>query len=144
MVLLLALWWLLSEGAVDALWIGAPTVALAAVIGLRQRSATAPRPLQLMRFMPGFIGHSLLAGADVAARALRPAPGLHPALVEYRTSLPAGPPRVFFANLVSLLPGTLSADIDDRTLQIHVLDNRNPSEPTLRRLEGVVARIYGR
>jgi multicomponent Na+:H+ antiporter subunit E len=144
MLLLLALWWLLSEASVDALWIGVPTVALAALPGLRSRSVVAPRLLQLLRFGPAFIGRSLLAGVDVAARALRPDMGLHPALLEFRTDLPPGTPRVFFANLVSLLPGTLSADIEDCRLQIHVLDDRAPSEPTLRQLEGVVARLFKR
>ncbi len=141
-LVLLVLWWVLSEGTVEALWIGVPAVILASLPGLRYPAAPAPHPLPLLRFFPVFLGRSLLAGADVAARALRPDMALHPALMEYRTGLPPGPARVFFANLVSLLPGTLTADIDDCTLEIHVLDARAPNARTLRQLEGVVARIF--
>jgi multicomponent Na+:H+ antiporter subunit E len=142
LLVLSALWWVLSEAAVDALWVGVPAVLVAALPGLRYPDAPAPRPLPLLRFFPVFLGRSLLAGADVAARALRPDMALHPALLEYRTGLPPGPALVFFANLVSMLPGTLSADIDDRSLQIHVLDVRAPNENTLKQLEDVVARIF--
>jgi multicomponent Na+:H+ antiporter subunit E len=69
---------------------------------------------------------------------------LQPALQEYRTTLSPGLPRVLFANVVSLLPGTLSADIDGASLQIHVLDERAANIKSLRELEAAVARLLPR
>ena len=64
-------------------------------------------------------------------------------MVDYSLHLREGTARVFFANIVSLLPGTLSADIRGDTLIVHVLDKNLPMFEQLRRLELAVARLFG-
>lgn len=70
---------------------------------------------------------SLLAGIDVAGRALRREPDLHPGLVAYRARLEPGTAREAFCALSSMMPGTLPAG-EDATgrLLIHCLDVRRP------------------
>lgn len=96
-----------------------------------------------LRFVPFFAYCSLKGGVDVAGRAFSPRLPLTPAMLDYSLRLPKGTARVFFANIVSLLPGTLSTDIRGDTLMVHVLDNTSPVFEQLQRLEVAVARLFG-
>lgn len=124
-VLLLAgLWAVLTGGAPSSWWIGVPLIGLAAWVNLSWWPAWRLSPVGVLRFLPYFAYQSLAGGWDVALRALRPSRPLDSGLIDYRLRLPPGTPRVAMANLVSLLPGTLSADLDGERLVIHALDAR--------------------
>ena len=56
-----------------------------------------------------FFRQSIVAGGDVAWRALDPRMPLRPGLITYTTGLPPGPARNVFLTLMSLLPGSLPA-----------------------------------
>jgi multicomponent Na+:H+ antiporter subunit E len=77
----------------------------------------------LLHFIPIFLWFSLLSGVDVAWRTLHPQRPLEPAFIEYPWRLPPGPARIFLANVISLIPGTLGVQIKEQTLTIHVLKN---------------------
>jgi multicomponent Na+:H+ antiporter subunit E len=114
-----ASWWLVPPGTVRLSWRG------------------------LAAFVPFFLGASALGGIDVARRALDPRQTVRPEMVDHQLNLPPGPPRIFFAAVVSLLPGTLSAELRDDRLAVHVLDARMPVQRTLGRLETRVAALFG-
>ena len=65
------------------------------------------RPVELARFILHFLRQSIVAGTDVALRALDPRLPLQPGFVIYHTRLPPGPKRSMFCAIMSLLPGTL-------------------------------------
>ena len=140
------LWWILTGGEAGSWVIGLPAVVGAGVAShlLRSGSTGGWHLPGLARFLPFFLWRSLVGGADVARRALRPRLTLAPALLNYRWRLPPGPWRVAFANSVSLLPGTLSVDLRGHCLIVHVLDQRQPIRAELCRLEELIARLYGR
>jgi len=98
-------------------------------------------PLGLARFVPFFLAHSVRAGLDIALRAFRPTMPIRPGFATFRTQLPPGPARTFFAAVVSLFPGTVSVNLEGDTLHLHLLDTRDPIEPALRGLERRVAAI---
>jgi multicomponent Na+:H+ antiporter subunit E len=85
---------------------------------------------------------TFLGASDVARRALslrmRLAPGFH----RYAMRLPQGAPRVFFANAVSLLPGTLSAEIEGADVVVHSLDLSLDTNAELAVLELRVAALF--
>jgi multicomponent Na+:H+ antiporter subunit E len=142
LVLFAALWWALA-GA-DAWTVGAPAVLLATGASLRLAPRRAPwRLWPALRFLAFFIVQSLYAGFDVALRAFAPRPRLAPALIDYRLRLPPGPVRVLFANVVSLVPGTLSTELTDKQLRVHVLDAGLPVASQLRVLEAHVGAVFG-
>jgi multicomponent Na+:H+ antiporter subunit E len=97
----------------------------------------------LLRFVPYFLGASVYAGWDVARRALHPKLPLEPGFIEYRFRMAGRPPRIFFALLVSLLPGTAGARLDGESLLVHVLDERMPNAERLAELESQVAGLLG-
>jgi multicomponent Na+:H+ antiporter subunit E len=135
-------WLILTEGDAGAWWVGLPVVLVAAYASLVLMPTVRLRPLALMRFLPLFFWRSLVGAWDVALRALRPGRPLRPGLADYEMSLHDGLARVFFANTVSLLPGTLSADIQGSTLRVHMLDDSPGARAGLQTLESAVAGLF--
>lgn len=137
------LWLIVVEGDLSSLWIGVPAVLVATTASTALRSPATMILHELFRFVPFFLIHSLMGGVDVAWRAVHPRMPIAPHLVEYPFQLPPGLPRVFMANTVSLLPGTLSADICAHFLKVHVLTDRRDTTSELRKLEQRVAALFG-
>ncbi len=79
----------------------------------------------------------------MALRALRPSLPLAPDLLNYTLRLPTSPARVFFSGVVSLLPGTMSAEFEGRELKVHVLWSEEEVLHNLRKLEERVAELFG-
>jgi multicomponent Na+:H+ antiporter subunit E len=96
-----------------------------------------------MRFIPFFLWQSLSSSVDVARRALSPELPLNPRFLAYHLRLPAGSARVFFVNVVSLLPGALSVELQDEQLVVHVLDSKAAVLDELQSLEEAVATLFG-
>jgi len=80
----------------------------------------------LLLLLPRFLWQSLVAGFDVARRALAPRLDLQPGFVEYRTQLPPGSARSAFELISSLMPGTVPSDEGQRHIEYHCLDTRQP------------------
>ena len=79
----------------------------------------------------------------MAWRVIDPRLPIHPRIIEYESRLPAGTARVFFANAISLCPGTVSASLRGSLLKIHVLDGQQPIHARLADLERAVGVIFG-
>jgi multicomponent Na+:H+ antiporter subunit E len=139
------LWWLISEGDAASWLVGFPTVLAAAGVSVWLAPMSAWR--WKLRGVVPFVWHfgraSLEGGVDVAWRAFHPRLPIDPGMLEYRTRLPAGTARTLFANVISLCPGTVSADLREDLLTIHVLDCRQPVPRKLRELELAVGRLFG-
>ncbi|BDY07033.1 Na+/H+ antiporter subunit E [Ferrimonas sp. YFM] len=137
------LWWVVSDGSMSSWWIGAPVVLLATLVSLKLVTPFSFSPVGFLRFIPHFIWYSLRGGMDVAWRVFHPLCPIAPTLIDFPLRLPSGMARVFLANTVSLLPGTLSAELESRVLRVHVLDGNKAVTPELMELERVVARVFG-
>jgi multicomponent Na+:H+ antiporter subunit E len=102
------------------------------------------RLVALAVFVPHFLAQSLLAGIDVARRALHPKLPLQPGFVVYRVGFPPGMARNQFAIITSLLPGSVPVDETEDGLVYHCLDVTRPITEQLadeeRRLAGVLIR----
>ena len=80
-------------------------------------------PLGIASLALRFPRQSLMAGIDVARRALDPRLPLRPGFVTVSPRLSPGTPRDAFCAFASLLPGTLPTDTnEDGTLLVHCLD----------------------
>lgn len=100
-----------------------------------RRDTPAFRPFPLLRLTALFLRESVVSGVDVAWRAFSPGLKIDPGLMSYETDLEREGSRVLFANMLSLLPGTLCCKLDGRTLTIHALNVDPPVEISLKRLE---------
>ena len=141
------LWWTLTAADSHSWIIGVPVVlaATAASLALSPPSRWRISLAGLAGFIPYFTWRSMAGSVDVAWRVLHPRLPISPSFEEYPLRLPAeGPARVFFADIVSLLPGTLSAELRADSMTIHVLNGDSPNASTeLQRLELKVGALFG-
>ncbi|MCG8017098.1 MAG: Na+/H+ antiporter subunit E [Candidatus Thiodiazotropha sp. 'RUGA'] len=143
---LLSLLWLLLTGEDWSSWlVGLPVVILATWSILLLRAPTEGRfnLMGFFRFLPYFIWESVLGGIDVASRVVGPKMRIAPGFLSYQMRLSHPSARRLFVNSLSLLPGTLAADLDGDTLQIHALDRAIDPDAELKRLEQMVSAVYG-
>jgi multicomponent Na+:H+ antiporter subunit E len=97
-----------------------------------------------LRFIPYFVRVSLAGGVDVALRALRPSLPIAPDLMRVRLRLDGqSAAATFLIDVLSLLPGTLCAEVNEQELTIHVIDRERTDQAQLRELEERVAAIFG-
>lgn len=137
------LWVVLSGGDAGSWLVGAPMVAAATWLSLRLWPGPAISLWGLARFSPWFAWQSIAGAVDVTLRALRPSMPLYPGLVSQRLRLPEGAPRVALANVISMLPGTLSADLEDDQVTVHALDARQDLRAMILDLEARIAAVFG-
>jgi len=141
--LLATLWWMLAGPAAWGFGVVVILLALGSSLVLQPERRLRLRPLALLRFAGFFVHRSLRAGTDVALRALSPQMALAPALIDCRLRLRLESSRVFLANTLSLLPGSLSVDLRGDLLRIHVLDVGSNIEHELRAVETRIAALFG-
>lgn len=142
-VLLFALiWWLLTEGRADAWGMGVLLVLIGASLSVSLAPPVGWSLSGLLRFLPFFVRYSLVGGVDVAKRALSIGMPLQPAIIEYPLALTLPQSRLFMAGVISLLPGTLCAEVQDDKLWVHVLDKRHDIQGELNVLECKVAALF--
>lgn len=139
------IWLVLSNGELESWWIGIPAIVIC--VGVSMLLPT-PWPwrwqvIGVIRFTPFFLGESFRSGVEVAYRALHPDMPLDPVLLYYPLRLPEGLARISFANAISLLPGTLSAELAENHIVIHALDGSKEIVPKLELLELRIADFFG-
>jgi multicomponent Na+:H+ antiporter subunit E len=140
--LFLCLWLILSGADPGDLPAAAAAVAAATWGSLRLLEPNSSRRslLALARLTLLFLYHSIVAGIDVAGRALNPRLPLRPGLIAYPTGLPRGIRRNVFTTLTSLLPGTVPAGEEDGQIIYHCLDVTQPVVADLAAEEAALVR----
>lgn len=141
-VLFSILWWVLTDGAAGAWGIGVPAVASAMLVSVKLMPRERLVWREVFGFIPFFLWHSLKGGIDVAWRVFQPRMPIAPTIIEFPLRLPPGLPQVALINIMSLLPGTLSAELEGQVLKVHVLDGRKDVLPDLKALEQRVGRMW--
>lgn len=146
------IWWLLTYDTAAAngnllapWWLGVPVAMFCAWLAVQLKPE---QPLNKIKYaaVPLFFGHfcyrSLLAGIDVARRTLHPRLQLNPGIIDYPLDLPKGKPRIFFATVVSLLPGTLATELTETGIKLHVLDTHSDVAKDCDRTVKVLQKLF--
>ena len=143
-LVLSAIWGVLTGWRADSLIFGIPAVLLGAAIPF-----LFPKPPHWRLSLRGalvfglwFAVQSVRGAVDVALRAFAPDMGLRPCFRACPLTLPPGAPRVMFVNTITLLPGTLSAEIMGDTLIVHMLDARADLDLSLADLEARIRALF--
>ena len=137
-----ALWVILIGGYPNDLVAGAMATGAATWASLRLLSPGPGRvrPASVVRLLFRFLRQSVVAGVDVARRALDPRLPLKPGFVGYPVGLQPGPARHMFTTLMSLLPGTVpTGPAATGGLLIHCLDIEQPVAAQLAEEEALFA-----
>ncbi len=138
--------WQICTGHDPAGWVlGLPAAAIFTYIAVK--NAASPRhPLRLRALPPFllyFLTQSFRSGLDVAHRALHPEREINPGFCTYAARLPEGTPQAVFANMISLLPGTLSWSLVDGVHKVHLLSGHPLVLEELAQLESRVGKLFG-
>ncbi|SCY65742.1 Na+/H+ antiporter subunit E [Paracoccus tibetensis] len=143
-VILAVIWGVLADWRLESWLFGGPAVLLAlwllTLLPPARRWTMAP--LAALRFAGWFAVQAVRGAVDVSLRAVSPRMPLNPGFRSWRTTLPEGTPRIMLANAVSLLPGTLSAEIEGQRLVIHLLDCHTDLAAEIGRLEARIAAVF--
>jgi multicomponent Na+:H+ antiporter subunit E len=136
----LLLWIVLIGWAPGPLAFGIATAAVAAWVSLKLMPVGALR-IRLgatIALVPHFLWQSVVAGVDVARRALDPRLPLAPGFVVYRPQVEPGLARNVFTAYSSLLPGTVPCGEEGDGVVYHCLDL---GQPVIEQLSGEEARL---
>ncbi|MBA6339935.1 Na+/H+ antiporter subunit E [Colwellia sp. MB02u-10] len=121
-------WGLLTRWQQNSLGLGIVFITMASVLSLylapqqQKRHQWLKKPFSILSFLYYFYVQSLRGGWSIAKLALSPKLKLSPGFIKYHTDL-ANDSQVFtFMQVLSLLPGTVSARQNAQELTIHVLD----------------------
>ncbi|BCU06975.1 Na+/H+ antiporter subunit E [Allochromatium tepidum] len=140
--------WLVIAGTDPTSWIiGVPAVIAAtwASLHLSRRAGGSPRLLAALAFVPFFLWQSLKGAFDVAWRVMRPRMHIAPGIHTYPLRLTNASARVVLLDTLSLLPGTLSADLRGDVLTVHALDAADGAllDADIARLERRIGALFG-
>lgn len=141
----LGLWLVLAGADLADLPAAALAVVAATWTSLRLLPPGGSRrsPVALAQLAWRFLRQSVIAGADVAWRALDPRLPLRPGFVTYPVRFPPGTTRNVFATLTSLLPGTVPCGDHSGQLVYHCLDVDQPVVSQLAAEEAALSRALG-
>ena len=142
----LAFWIIIAGTGTADLIVGALAAIIVSWVSLRLLPPASNRInfAAICRFVPAFLYQSIVAGIDVAWRALAPRLRLQPGFVLYPMRLPPGAAQSAFCTVTSLLPGTLPSGSDEKgNLIVHCLDESQPIVEQLRNEETLLMKIMG-
>ncbi len=129
MLIILTSLWLLLSGHYTGLILslGLISILLVSVLSIRMQLLDYEQPdsfRQTVYSIPyGFwlLKEIVKSNIDVSLRILNPALPIKPQLYNLKTSQRAELARVSHANSITLTPGTISIDVDDDSIEVHVL-----------------------
>ena len=126
-ILLLALWLGLS-GQINPLMLSLGVVSTLIVIFLSVRMDAIDREIYpanmtvlMLRFWLFLAREVIAANIDVIKRIFRPGKNISPQLFELPLTLKTDLSRVIYANAITMTPGTVSANLDKKTITVHTL-----------------------
>ncbi len=143
--MLAALWLVLTNGAPSGWGCGLVIVPLVWLIAEKRfpPGEYRVRPWRVPRFAAWFLVRSFVAALDVSRRLLARVPAVAPGLREVALTLPAGSPRWVAANILVLMPGTLSVEIRNDSVLLHCLDTGQDVKKEVAATEQQVGRLFG-
>jgi multicomponent Na+:H+ antiporter subunit E len=100
-------------------------------------------PYWLLIYVLVLIKNLIISNIQIAIRTLSPDMKLSPAIVAIKTELKSDWKKLLLANSITLTPGTLTLDIVDDTLYIHIIECRdmNEKEKITQEFESIISRI---
>ncbi|MDX1448213.1 MAG: Na+/H+ antiporter subunit E [Acidimicrobiia bacterium] len=126
LVWLVAVWVMLWESLSWANLLGGVAVAIVVMRLVPSHRVDSPvgfRPVAFLRLISHFVGQLVVASAKLSWEIFTPRNTINPAVVTVQLTTDVGGILAMVANMVSLIPGTvtLDADLERRTLTMHVL-----------------------
>ena len=121
---LLAVWYILS-GKTDFVHLGAGALAVLAIAASMNpvEDGTRIRWLRVIAFLPWLLKVVVLSNLHVARVVLTRRQAARPRLMELQPPLRSPRARALLGIAATLTPGSLTVDVDERTMLVHALDD---------------------
>lgn len=95
-------------------------------------------------YLPVFVWQLILSNLDIAFRVLSIKIPLNPGFVKVETELDGDFSKLLLANSITLTPGTLTVEVDEKDLYIHTVDVKGKSkEENKQHISALFERIIG-
>ena len=148
--LLLFLFWLLLSGHYDLFHITIGLFCCLLVsytsgdflfvhVGAEDTHLIIPR---LLTYIPWHLYQIILSNVYLAKLVFSPLSRLNPRIIPYQTKLTNGLALVTLANSITLTPGTITIDLDDRTFYVHAIDDKVADDLLTGEMEDRVERVF--
>ena len=131
-VFVLAIFWLLLSGYFKPLLLGFGLASVALVVFLLQRMNTAdgmnlrlPLSYPFFRYFVWLLGQIVVSSLAVTKLVWSKNKNLSPAIAKLPVTNPSVNTHVLYANSITLTPGTLSVDVDEKHVTVHALDGKS-------------------
>ena len=100
-------------------------------------------PFWLIVYLFILLKNLIISNAQIAKRTLSKDMKLSPAIVAVKTELKSDWKKLLLANSITLTPGTLTLDIIDDTIFIHIIEyrNRDDKESITKEFENIISKI---
>lgn len=143
------LWWSLVESTFSSWLIGIIVVPFATWLSItlyrndyyKAENTAHFSFVGLLKFLPFFVWQSLRGGCQTALLALSSRIA-QADFIEFETYLGTRREKILFMHIISLMPGSVSANINGQVIRIHILDINKYSEDGLRECEQRLSRIF--
>lgn len=121
---LLAVWYILS-GKIDFVHLGTGALAVLAIAASIQpvEDGTRIRWTRVLLFLPWLLKVVILSNLHVARVVLAQRKRARPRLMELHPPLQSPRARALLGIAATLTPGSLTVDVDERTMLVHALDD---------------------
>lgn len=147
-VLLFALWLGLS-GQLNVMMISVGLASILVILYVTHRMDVidneiypAHMTVLLLRFWVFLAREVIIANIDVIKRIFKPGKNISPQLFELPLTLKSDVSRVIYANAITLTPGTVSANLDKKTVTVHTLSIEAAEELSSGRMASAVPEDY--
>jgi len=100
-------------------------------------------PYYLFVYLLVLVKNLILSNLQIAKRVLSPDMKLNPAIVAVKTELQSDWKKLLLANSITLTPGTLTLDVKDDTLFIHIIECKDVTnkESITKEFEAIIQKI---
>ncbi len=96
----------------------------------------------ILLYVPWLFFKIVQSSLHLAKLILHPALPIDPRLIRVETKLGHRSAVVLLGNSITLTPGTITAEIDDRALLVHAMDETLGADVTSGRLEAKIAEVF--
>jgi multicomponent Na+:H+ antiporter subunit E len=100
-------------------------------------------PLQLAAYTAWLVKEIVVANIDIAKIVLKKDMPIDPALVRFESSLGTNLARVMLGNSITLTPGTLTVEIEERVFLVHGIVAEGATGPVIDEMQRKLAKMFG-
>jgi multicomponent Na+:H+ antiporter subunit E len=98
---------------------------------------------RILLYLPWLFTRIVHSSLHVTKLILHPRLPIHPRLIHYESTLQELPAVVLLGNSITLTPGTITVEVNEKVLLVHALDEVSAEDVTSGKFESKIAEVFG-